>query len=381
VNEQWTNTLEQRWIAPAYAGWVVLAISIGLFMAATNTMTGWLYVLSAIGLVLAAIAAILPIKSLQALSVEHLPHTPVTVGDRLEIDVKIHNKSLQPQTMFQVYDYRPPALAMGNIAPLPIAKLAPLAIERVPAQGTYIAKLPCFANRRGCYRWDRVELRSGQPLGLFWCRRSRRAPVQLWVYPQHLRLAQCPVVDNFASPNSIDPSESMQRAQLSTYGTTRSLRPYRMGDPLRLIHWRSSARYGEFRVRELEAVHTAPVVTICLNAAAPWTELPFEQAVVAAASLYFYATAQQLTVNFWTSQHGSLQGQHAVMQALAEIEIGASGAAPPPEPLLWITSDSQGLDALPPDSRYVMWGESNSRLPGLSIDHHAPLANQLQKNL
>ena len=373
MNKQWTDTLEQRWIAPAYAGWVVLAISIGLFMAATNTMTGWLYVLSAIGLVLAAIAAILPVKSLQALSLEHLPLAPVTVGDELLIELRIHNKSLQPQTMFQVYEYLPPNLSLGKIDPLPI--------ERVPAQGTHIAKIRCLTNRRGVYRWDRVELRSGQPLGLFWCRRSRRAAAQVWVYPQHLRLAQCPVVDNFASPSSIDPSESMQRAQLSTYGTTRSLRPYRMGDPLRLIHWRSSARYGEFRVRELEAVHTAPVVTICLNAVAPWAELPFEQAVVAAASLYFYATAQQLTVNFWTSQHGSLQGQHAVLQALAEIEIGASGAAPPTEPLLWMTSDSQGLDALPPDSRYVTWGENSSRLPGLSIDPHAPLAHQLQKNL
>jgi uncharacterized protein (DUF58 family) len=373
VNEQWTNTLEQRWIAPAYAGWVVLAISIGLFMAATNTMTGWLYVLSAIGLVLAAIAAILPVKSLQALSLEHLPLAPVTVGDELSIELRIHNKSLQAQTMFQVYENLPPNLILGKIDPLPI--------ERVPAQGAYTTKVRCLTNRRGVYRWDRVELRSGQPLGLFWCRRSRRAPAQVWVYPQHLKLAQCPVVDNFASPSSIDPSESMQRAQLSSYGTTRSLRPYRMGDPLRLIHWRSSAHHDEFRVRELEAVHTAPVVTICLNAAAPWSELSFEQAVVATASLYFYATAQQLTVNFWTSQHGFLQGQHAVLQALAEIEIGASGAAPPSEPLLWITSHSQGVEALPPDSRYVMWGESSSRLPGLSIDPHAPLANQLQKNL
>lgn len=373
MNQQWTNTLEQRWIAPAYAGWVVLAISIGLFMAATNTMTGWLYVLSAIGLVLAVIAAILPIRSLQALSVEHLPLAPVTVGDELFIELRIHNKSLQAQTMFQVYENLPLTLTLE--------KIDPLSIERVPAQGNYFAKIRCLTNRRGIYRWDRVELRSGQPLGLFWCRRGRRAPAQVWVYPQHLRLAQCPVIDNFASPNSIDPSDSMQQAQLSSHGTTRSLRPYRTGDPLRLIHWRSSARYGEFRVRELEAVHTSPVVTICLNAAAAWTELSFEQAVVTAASLYFYATAQQLTVNFWTSQHGALQGQHAVLQALAEIEIGSSGAVPPVEPLLWITGDSQSLDALPPNSRYVMWGEGSSRAPGLSIDPQAPLANQLQKNL
>jgi uncharacterized protein (DUF58 family) len=373
VNQQWTNTLEQRWIAPAYAGWVVIAISIGLFGAATNTMTGWLYVLSAIGLVLGVIAAILPVRSLQALTVEHLPLTPVTVGDELAIKLRIHNKSSQTQTMFQVYDYLPDALTLGAIEPM--------AIERVPAQGNYIATLRYPTNRRGVYRWDRVELRSGQPLGLFWCRRSRRAPAEIWVYPQHLRLSRCPVVDNFASPNSIDPSEAQQRAQLATYGTTRSLRPYRMGDPLRLIHWRSSARYGEFRVRELEAVHTAPVVTICLDANAPWAELEFEQAVVTAASLYFYATAQQLTVKFWTSMHGSLQGQHQVLQALAEIQIASGTADLPTEPLLWITTNSHGLDNLPPDSRYVMWGQSNSRMSGLSIDPQSPLANQLQKNL
>jgi uncharacterized protein (DUF58 family) len=83
-------------------------------MAATNTMTGWLYVLSAVGLVL---AAILPVKSLQALSFEHLP----------------------------------PNLTLGKIDPLPI--------ERVLAQGTYIAKIRCLTNRRGVYRWDRISHR------------------------------------------------------------------------------------------------------------------------------------------------------------------------------------------------------------------------------
>jgi len=44
-----------------------------------------------------------------------------------------------------------------------------------------------------------------------------------------------------------------QRFQ-TTEGLTRSLRPYRLGDPTRLIHWRTSARYGELRVRELEVM-------------------------------------------------------------------------------------------------------------------------------
>jgi uncharacterized protein (DUF58 family) len=51
----------------------------------------------------------------------------------------------------------------------------------------------------------------------------------------------------------------------ATEGITRSLRPYRWGDPTRLIHWRTSARYGELRVRELEKVTTDQEVLIGLD--------------------------------------------------------------------------------------------------------------------
>jgi hypothetical protein len=38
----------------------------------------------------------------------------------------------------------------------------------------------------------------------------------------------------------------------ATEGITRALRPYRWGDPIRLVHWRTSARFGDLRIRELE---------------------------------------------------------------------------------------------------------------------------------
>jgi uncharacterized protein (DUF58 family) len=371
VINQWINLLEQRWSAPAYAGWVVMALSIGLFGAATNTMTGWLYVLSAIGLVLAAISAILPSRSLKNLTVEHLPIAPVVAGDELLIDLRFHNKSTQPQSLFQVYDFLPPELGGGE----------PISVETVPAKGSYTTSLQCLPARRGLFQWEQLELRSGQPLGLFWSRRARRAPAQVWVYPHHFKLAHCPVIDDFTNPNSIDPSEANQPPQASTYGTTRSLRAYRQGDPLRSIHWRSSARYGEFLVRELENVHSAQVITICLNTAADWSELEFEQAVVATTSLYFYATAQQLTVKVWTPLHGLLTGTQPILQALAEIKPGSGGGTMPTDALLWLTANGQGLSALPPSSRYVSWGAANSNLAGLSINPQDSIANQLRKTI
>ncbi len=363
----WTNWLEQKWVAPAYAGWVLMAVSICFFGAATNTMTGWLYVLSAVGIVLLILAAVLPIKSLQALSIEHLPIAPITQGEDLQILVRLHNRSNQPQRLLQVFNHIPARL--GDIKPL--------AIEQVPAQGSHTATFTCVPPQRGLYRWDKLELRSGQPLGLFWCRRMRQSPVQVAVYPAHLRLTHCPLLDHWQQQVSQRTATATDRPQISTMGTTRSLRPYRTGDPLRLIHWRSSARYDRFQVRELEIAQQAHTITICLNADSDWAAADFEQAVIATCSLYYYARQRQLDVQVWTSHHGLMTSQLAVGQALAEIQVATALVTPPSGSLLWISN--QGRANLAVGSRALLWTDSS--LPGISIDASQPLRAQLQKSI
>lgn len=363
---RWTNWLEQKWVAPAYAGWVSIAISICFFGAATNTLTGWLYVLSAMGIVLAILAAILPMKSLQALSIEHLPIAPITHGEDLHIQLQLFNHSQQPQRLFQVIDHWP----------LPLGAVSPLAIEQVPAQGSYIATLTCTPNHRGVYRWDQLDLRSGQPVGLFWCRRSRRSPAQVYVYPRHLRLRHCPILDNWCQSVASSEVAVNRRPQPAVEGTTRSLRPYRTGDPLRLVHWRSSARFGQFQVRELEVVHHSQTITICLDASGNWAAADFEQAVVATCTLYHYARQRQLAVQIWTSHHGKIVGHQAVLQALAEINVMAGSVQIPTEPVVWIGNRTMSL---PLGSRYLLWGQSQS--PGIQINPDRPLLGQLQQSI
>jgi uncharacterized protein (DUF58 family) len=367
VVNHWTNWLEQKWVAPAYAGWVLLAVSICFFGAATNTMTGWLYVLSAMGIVLLVLAAVLPIKSLQALLIEHLPIAPITQGEDLQISVRLHNRSYQPQRLLQVFDLTPPSWG----------KLPPLAIEQVPARGSHVATFTCPSPPRGLYNWDKLALRSGQPLGLFWCRRVRHSPAQVYVYPAHLLLTHCPLLDYWEQSLAPSNAATISRPQLSMMGTTRSLRPYRTGDPLRLIHWRSSARYDRFQVRELEIANHSHTMTICLNASSDWPADDFEQAVIATCSLYHYARQRQLAVQLWTSSHGLLTSQLAVLQALAEIQVATASATPPSGSLLWISN--QASAHLAAGSRSLLW-TSFSGL-GLAIDPSQPLLPQLQKSI
>jgi uncharacterized protein (DUF58 family) len=367
VVNHWTNWLEQKWVAPAYAGWVLMVVSICFFGAATNTMTGWLYVLSAVGLVLLVLAAVLPIKSLQALSIEHLPIAPITQGEDLQIQIRLHNRSAQPQRLLQVFDRVPST--WGD--------LKPIAIEQVPARGSHTATLTCTPGQRGWYQWDKLELRSGQPLGLFWCRRQRQSPAQVYVYPMHLRLAHCPLLDYWQQSSPASTETAQARAQLSTMGTTRSLRPYRTGDPLRLIHWRSSARYDRFQVRELEVANHSQTITICLNASSDWSAVDFEQAVIATCSLYFYARQRQLEVQLWTSSHGLVTSQLAVLQALAEIQVAPASCPPPSGSVLWISNQ------IPPNlaagSRSLLWQATSAA--GMTVDPSQPLLSQLQKSI
>lgn len=375
-----TNWLETRGVAPSYGGGLLCFLAVFFFGAATNTMAGWLYVISGISLALLAIAAILPMRSLRSLKIRRSTIQPVSVGQYLSVELDIYNSASQPKSLIQVQDQLPSAL--GKAADV---------IEILPPQGVHhwVYHLP--TQKRGVYHWQQVRLRTGTPLGLFWCSRDRAANATAVVYPQVFPLNTCPLVDNMGQEYSPQ-IEDRHRFQLATEGVTRTLRPYRYGDPTRLIHWRSSARYGELRVGELERSTGGQEIIICLDSAAVWQADDFEQAVTVAASIYFYCCRCQLNVQLWTAQTGLVHGHHVVLSTLAGVQLSETSTAevPPFLPLIWLTQNSVSLTTLPPGSRWVFWGDalerqgktaSTSPYPGVYIDSTQPLPPQLQSSL
>lgn len=170
-------------------------------------------------------------------------------------------------------------------------------------------------------------------------------------------------------------------------GVTRSLRPYRWGDPTRLIHWRTSARYGELRVRELERVTASQEVVIALNTQATWPEERFEQAVIAAASLYQYAIQKGFAAALWLPQGDLLQDRPGVLATLAAIEFHPTSSPAlhlPDAPTLWLTPAAAPAAFLAPGSRQIVWGQADPRGQGeesaniLWIDATTELQRQLQ---
>ncbi len=382
IADRFTNWLETNWVTPAYSGWLLTAIAISFFGAATNTMAGWLYAISGIILALLILSAVLPARSLKQIQIRRHAISPVSVGDLLTIELDIENQTLKPKTLLQVQDVLQSQL--GKPVQTPIEAIAP--------QSVYKWVYSHSTQKRGIYRWHEVQLRTGAPLGLFWCRRSWNAPAVAIVYPTVLPLTQCPLVDELGKEDSVQ-IFSNSRSHSATEDLTRALRPYRVGDPIRLIHWRSTARYGDLRVRELEVFTGSQEIIICLDSSTQWHFEDFEQAVITAASLYFYACKSQLNVRLWTAKTGLLHGNQVVLETLAGTNAGEDLASGTPSnlPLIWLTQNPVSLDSLPLGSRWVLWpslsSESDSASPlkrnfsGIVIDTAQPLQSQLQQSL
>ncbi len=370
--------LERHWVAPAYAGWLLGALMVFFFGAATNTMVGWLYVISGILAALLGMAAFLPARSLRGLHVHRRRLRPISAGDHLTIELEIENRTHQPKTLLQVQD----------VLPFVLSKPRTTAIAYIPPHGSYHWVYHQKTKKRGIYRWSGLQLRTAAPLGLFWCRRRREAPATAIVYPPVLPLRVCPLIDDLGQERTPQFKRDRQGVQNATEGITRSLRPYRVGDPLRLIHWRTSARSGHLRVRELEAIAGGEEVIIALDTECSWHPEAFEEAVIAAASLYFHASRRQRNVQLWTADTGMLQGHQVVLEALAGTTFGEPPRHLPNLPLIWLTPNPHRLTQLPTGSRWVLWPSPDTDLskmpvqpycPGLVIVGDRPLEWQLQQ--
>ncbi|NJO41032.1 MAG: DUF58 domain-containing protein [Cyanobacteria bacterium CRU_2_1] len=382
LHHRFTDWLETHWVTPAYSGWLMGGLAIFFFGAATNTMAGWLYVISGVILALLVVAAILPDRSLRGIQIHRQPIAPISVGESITIRVMLENQTSQVKTLLEVQDRLPAELSS------PVKR----SIEVISPHETYRWVYQQLGDRRGIYRWHTVFLRTASPLGLFWCRRSQAVKAMAVVYPTVLPLSQCPLVDEMGQDvNTQVLSHSQSHA--ATEGLTRTLRPYRWGDSIRLVHWRTSARYGELRVRELETYSGGQELVVSLDSAATWESDNFEQAVVAAASLYFYALRHSLRVSLWTARTGAVRGDRLVLETLAETQFGEESLSPrlPELPLLWLTQNPESIHTFPQGSRWLLWlqpasasGRSsantvpNSNYPGLFIQPDHPLQLQLQ---
>lgn len=344
--EKLANWMETRWVTPAYSGWLLMGLSIFFFGAASNTMAGWLYVISGTIMAILVIAAVLPQRLLKGLQITRRPIEPVSAGTPIVVEISIANQGKRTKELLQVMDVLP--YVLGQPQKTVLETLSP------GKRHEWVYSHPTC--QRGVYAWKELQFRTAAPLGLFWCRRSHPATAQAVVYPQILPLSRCPLLDNVGETPHVH-VEQFARSNQAHEGFTRALRPYRWGDPIRLVHWRTSARYGELRVRELEILTGGEEIIIALDTDSSWSPEAFEQAVITAATLYDYGDRNGMKVGVWTGKSGVVYPRLSVLTILAQVQSSQTAKQSYPHhiPAIWLTSQPSLPNDLADGSQLVYW--------------------------
>lgn len=151
------------------------------------------------------------------------------------------------------------------------------------------------AARRGVFTVGPLRLVSSDPFGLLRRERPHGATDTLWVHPVVQPLA--------LMPTERSPSLEGPMADTAPSGsiTFHALREYVLGDDLRKIHWRSTARLGTLMVREhVDTSQPATTVVLDTNRTAHDPD-GFEHAVDVAASVLANVALHGFPARFLTT--------------------------------------------------------------------------------
>jgi uncharacterized protein (DUF58 family) len=272
-------------------------------------------------LVMLALNAVVAGRRLRRLRARRCVEEPVFAGTPCAIEVHLANTG------------RRPILGIGVEEDGPDHALAWRAV-RLEKASTYTFRAEVVLPRRGRCTWGPTAVVSSYPFGLVRRRAEVGAVGEVIVLPrlgwvhrgrlrQHLRRA-APQGDAIRRHRpQRDPS-----AQAEFHG----LRPWRAGDSPRNIHWRTSARRGEWMVREYEDMPTDNLLLV-LDTTRPAGEELFEDAVSLAATVCWewcrhkgdrlLVAVADATGDVLDGVAGPSHGRH-VLERLALVQAGAT---------------------------------------------------------
>jgi uncharacterized protein (DUF58 family) len=190
-------------------------------------------------------------------------------------------------------------------------------------RGVRTYRLP--TGRRGIFDIGPVEVARADPLDLFRTARQHGRTEQLWVYPRLLEFRQLPtgLTRTLEGPSS----DTAPQGNI----TFHRLREYVVGDDLRLVHWRSTARTGKLVVKHnVDTSQPYTVVVLDLRSSR-YTEDAFEAAVDVAASVLVSAAANKAPVELRLTDGSVIGGPRLrevtpLIDHLTGVQAGADGS-------------------------------------------------------
>ncbi|MER6589140.1 DUF58 domain-containing protein [Micromonospora chalcea] len=206
----------------------------------------------------------------------------------------------------------------GALVPVPLLRLR-------PGRDT-VVRYDVPTHRRGVVPVGPLRVVRRDPLGLVALARGYGGTVPVWVHPRIHPLSAVPT----GAGRSLDGrTDSVPHGSI----TFDSLREYVVGDELRRVHWRTSARVGELMVRENVDTSLPRLVVVLDNRASAHpgrvggVAESFESACEAAASVVAAAVREDLPVQLLLVVPGEVEPEGAAgpLDRLAAVELADAG--------------------------------------------------------
>ena len=276
----------------------------------------------------------------------------VFCGERLALETTLANAKPLPLPWVEVWERLPLALEPEGDREGSAIQAGTAWVRRGAAVWPYRRvrwqrRLACL--RRGAYTLAGQVVRVGDPFGLMERQASVADPTEIVVYPRVVALRRLGLPLHHTSLDAVS-----ARSPATDPTRTAGLRDYRPEDPLRLIHWPTTARRGALQVRVLEPT-TSLRVHLVLDVRGFWLgvyrDTLLELAISALASVALYLHEQGQPVGMLANTDppleirpgASVSHLQLILEALARLQ------AAPSRPLLpWL------LDPLPRGATAVL---------------------------
>lgn len=211
-------------VAPTREGWIYLALVAGVLFGAVNTGNNLVYLVLGVLLALLVVANVLAEWNLRALHVERRLPGELVAGVAGVGAYVLHNRRGRGAA------WQIELREVGGATARAVAEHCPAGGEvTVPTSWTFPA--------RGMAPLRAVRVQSSFPFGFVRRWRDLPLPGEVLVYPH--------AVHRPVPPARLgDGDEAAPRGHAADDGEFSGLRPWRAGDPLRRVHWPTSARVG-----------------------------------------------------------------------------------------------------------------------------------------
>jgi uncharacterized protein (DUF58 family) len=190
---------------------------------------------------------------------------------------------------------------------------------------------PVPTDRRGVVHIGPLQVIRRDPLGLISTTHSHGETAQVWVYPRSHPIQAVPA----GIARSLDGRLDRVPHGSITFDT---LREYVIGDELRHVHWRTSAKVGELMVREHLDTSLPRLVLLLDDRATSWPDRAgadsagFEAACEAAASVVAAATREDLPITIQLVSGAAAGGGRIRGAARGMLDLLAEATLTPADP-------------------------------------------------